>query len=114
MFGKPLRTVNCDCEREQDPSLAQAIFVRNDRELFTMLDRRDGWLAEVSKGMALAEAGRQDEWIAEAFRRTLSREPTDEERNRAARHLATAEEPADGLRDLLWALLNTHEFITNH
>ena len=44
IFGKPLRTTNCDCERQNDPTLLQSLYLRNDQELFETLDRRDGWL----------------------------------------------------------------------
>jgi hypothetical protein len=52
--------------------------------------------------------------IREAFLRTLSRPPTDAEVERSKRHLRQVGDPAEGLRELLWALLNTREFITNH
>jgi hypothetical protein len=107
IFGKPLRKVNCDCERIADPSLLQAVFLRNDREVLALLDRPDGWLREHSV------ATPADEFIREAYLRTLSRLPVAAELARCRQHLAAAD-PAEGRRDLLWALLNTQEFITNH
>jgi hypothetical protein len=108
VFGKPLRKVNCDCERGSDPSLLQSIFLRNDPDLLAMLDRRDGWLREVDP------KADHDSLIREAYLRSLSRLPNASERARCRQHLAGAANPAEGLRDLLWALLNTQEFITNH
>jgi hypothetical protein len=108
IFGKPLRKVNCDCERIADPSLLQAVFLRNDREILALLDRSDGWLKE------LAAKTDPDGLIREAYLRTLSRLPEETELVRCRQHLAGARNPTDGLRDLLWALLNTQEFITNH
>ena len=55
-----------------------------------------------------------DEAIEEAFLRTLSRLPDDSERAASADYFDDAEGPAEGLRGLLWALLNTKEFMTNH
>ena len=52
--------------------------------------------------------------VREAYLRTLSRRPTEAEAEAAAGHLADSTDGAKGLRDLLWALLNTKEFITNH
>ncbi len=52
--------------------------------------------------------------VREAYLRTLSRTPTEAEAEAAASHLAGATDGAKGLRDLLWALLNTKEFVTNH
>ncbi len=115
VFGKPLRTVNCDCEREQQPSLSQAIFVRNDRELHAMLDRPDGWIAELKKVNESDESKFDVEaTIREAFLRSLSREPRQQELERARQHVESAENRIEGIRDLLWGLLNTQEFITNH
>jgi hypothetical protein len=52
--------------------------------------------------------------VAQAYLRTLSRRPTAEELEVARAYFAEAATEAKGLRDLLWALLNTKEFITNH
>jgi hypothetical protein len=55
-----------------------------------------------------------DSYITQAYLRTVSRYPSDEELQRTREHLASADNPVDGLRDVLWALLNTKEFIVNH
>ncbi len=112
IFGKPLRTTNCDCERQGEPTLLQALYVRNDQELLDMLDRADGWLAQVSAGEP--EHLSDEELIRAAYLRTLSRQPTNVELADCRSHLAGQDDRAVGLRDLLWALLNTQEFITNH
>ncbi len=52
--------------------------------------------------------------VREAYLRTLGRSPEPAEAEAAEGHLAEASDSAKGLRDLLWALLNTKEFITNH
>ena len=51
-----------------------------------------------------------------AYLRTLNREPTDSEILRSLRHFDESGQPslARGMRDLLWALLNSKEFILNH
>ncbi len=54
-----------------------------------------------------------DAVVHEAYLRTLSRKPTEAEAKRAREYL-TAGDHAKGMRDLLWALLNTKEFVTNH
>lgn len=112
IFGKPLRTTNCDCERQGEPTLLQALYVRNDQELLAMLDRKDGWLAQVAAGK-LAELP-VDDLVQSAYLRTLSRRPNESELTDCRNHFAEQEDRAAALRDLLWALLNTQEFITNH
>lgn len=49
-----------------------------------------------------------------AYLRTLSRTPSDEELANARNYLSSAGHKAEGLRDLLWALVNTKEFVVNH
>lgn len=55
-----------------------------------------------------------DKLIEEAFLRTVSRPPSAAELAQARQDVAAAGNPLDGLRDLLWAMLNTKEFIVNH
>jgi hypothetical protein len=52
-----------------------------------------------------------DETVDVVFRAVLSREPTTEERGLAAEEIASADDPATGCGNLIWALLNTREFI---
>ena len=49
--------------------------------------------------------------MRDAWLRTLSREPTAAEAQRAFQHLQQSESTIEGIRDLLWALLNTKEYI---
>jgi hypothetical protein len=53
-------------------------------------------------------------YVEEAYLRTLSRMPTKDESKIAVEAIETASDPVNGLRDVLWALLNTKEFIVNH
>jgi Protein of unknown function (DUF1549)/Protein of unknown function (DUF1553) len=212
VFGGSTRETNCDCNRSDEPNLLQSIYLSNDAEVYSAIDRADGWLVEKTKatpgpaynpsgspagngqggGMGMinpanitagldnvpldelllrlddAKASNQplrilrleikiaevkkDEAtlkdlkeklakivaanqiqaakpaskvaaispsdrpgvVREAYLRTLSRTPTDAEAEVAVEHLAGSTDGAKGLRDLLWALLNTKEFITNH
>ena len=52
VFGKPERVENCDCERSNDPSLLQTLFLQNDNDVLTLLDRPSGWPVEVSRRYA--------------------------------------------------------------
>ena len=55
-----------------------------------------------------------DEIIRSAYLRSLSRLPSNEEVETAKKFLTQSEDPVSGARDLLWALINTKEFIVNH
>lgn len=110
LFGKPPRAINCDCERSNEPSLLQTVYLRNDAEVLKLIDRKDGWIQRVSR----AKGPDAESLVCDAYLRTLSRLPDDRERSTARRHLEESGLSASGLRDLLWALINTKEFIVNH
>jgi len=52
--------------------------------------------------------------IDETFLRTVSRFPTPLERAKAKTDIDTSKNKIHGIKDLLWALLNTKEFLVNH
>ena len=108
VFGKPLRMINCDCEREADPSLLQSVYLRNDPDVAKIIDRPGGWLKEIKADAEI------DQLVEEAYLRSLCRLPSEAEVARCRQYLAESQALAEGLRDLLWSLLNTQEFITNH
>ena len=112
VFGKPERAVNCDCERVSKPTLLAAIFLQND----PLVEQRlveSGWLQEI--GTKEQAGGKSDpsNLIRTAWLRTVNRLPREDEQSRAAKHLANAASQTDGMRDILWALINTKEFILN-
>lgn len=52
--------------------------------------------------------------VNEAYLRTLSRFPNEDELARSQQYITEADGTVAGIRGLLWALLNTKEFIVNH
>jgi hypothetical protein len=118
VFGRSPRDANCDCSASNEPNLLQAIYMKNDKEILAALERKDGWLHEVTTRPAKKspETAGSDSiaFIQEAFLRTLSRRPTAKEIKRSQEHLSEAGNSAEGLHELLWALLNSREFLTNH
>ena len=59
-------------------------------------------------------AEQADKIIESAYLRTLVRRPSATELERAVAYLKQSTTAEDGIRDLLWALLNTKEFVLNH
>ena len=55
-----------------------------------------------------------DKTITEVFLRTVSRPPTSAEFAQAKADVTAAKGQIDGVRDLLWTMLNTREFMVNH
>lgn len=133
-FGQPSRQVACDCDRNNQPSLTQTLYLINDQELASLIDRKNGLLDELVETLADAPPenvvakpasgvsgsrptnapyGTQRA-IQRAYLHVLSRRPTDKELAVSEDYLAESSTPIEGLRDVVWALLNTKEFITNH
>jgi len=74
-------------------------------------------LAKIEKGRLkrLLEEKRSDEAVVEEmFLATLSRFPDEQERKAAAEHVAATADKIKAYVDVVWALLNTREFILNH
>jgi hypothetical protein len=67
-------------------------------------------LAAVSGGKSSRKASRQ---IEELFLAVLSRKPQPEERARLVKYVEEGK-PEQALRDVLWTLLNSTEFVVNH
>jgi len=68
-----------------------------------------------SRAQKLLESGKtNDEIIEELYLSTLSRRPTDQERNAAIRAFEFEKNRKKGVENLQWALLNGIEFVLNH
>jgi hypothetical protein len=107
VFGRPARQTTCDCERPGAPALPQSLFLMSDPELLRKM--AGGRLAKL-----LAEERPDAERVEELFLATLSRFPDEGERQAALERVKSAPDRRAGYLDLLWALINTREFILNH
>ncbi len=106
-FGRPARTATCDCERSAEPAVPQTLFLMSDPVLLKKLTT--GRLAKL-----LAEKKTDGEVVEELFLATLSRQPDERERKAALGHIAAKKDRTEAFTDVLWALINTREFILNH
>lgn len=113
VFGKPNRSVNCDCERSIAPSLLQAIFMQND-PLTRSRIHESPWIKAITDDEVAGRMLDVDQLIRKAWLRSLSRPPRQPEIERARRHFDETENAALAVEDLLWALINTAEFGLNH
>jgi hypothetical protein len=106
VFGRPVRATTCDCERPAGPALPQTLYLMSDPALQRKLT--SGRLRQL-----LAEPRSDSELIDEFFLSTLSRFPDVREKQAALDRLG-ADTRTGGCTDVLWALINTREFILNH
>ena len=73
------------------------------------INRAQGRVAQLIKDQP--DSGRQ---IEELFLWTLCRLPTAEERQECQKLVKESNSVEQGLKDLLWSLLNTKEFLLNY
>ena len=109
VFGRPRREVVCECERTEDGSLTQALQLINGPLVNRKLAAKEGRLAAL-----LAANKPTPEIVTELYLATYSRPPTPEEAKRAESLIAQSPSQKEGCEDLLWALLNSKEFLFNH
>ncbi len=67
-----------------------------------------------SKAQMMPATTNIESLVEEAYLRTLSRFPDDEEKQISTAFINESETPANGVQSLLWALVNTKEFIITH
>jgi hypothetical protein len=108
-FGKPDRLLTCECERSESTTLAQAFQMINGETVRRKLESRSNRI-----GTCL-DAGRSDsEVLDEFYLSALAREPTPAERTAVTSHLGRARERRKAWEDVVWALLNSKEFLLRH
>ncbi len=121
VFGRPENESVCECERVQASSLSQSLHLMNAGDVKSKLamagGRVDGWVnANLSS----------EQIVHELYRIAFSRLPTAEELQAAVASIDevrvdTQGNPIDpsrvrreNLQDLVWAIVNTKEFLFNH
>lgn len=109
VFGRPARQITCECERVTQPNIAQALHLLNGDALNKKLGDPTGRIEKMVKAKKTNE-----QMIEELYLVTLSRQPNQDEVDRAQRWMREAPTSKEGLQDLLWALLNSREFLFNH
>lgn len=121
VFGRPESASVCECERVQSSSLAQSLHLMNAADVKAKLVTSNGRADKLSK-----DGTYEPENIRELYLAAFSRLPTADEMKIADAHLAKPRvdaqgKPLDplkakrqGYEDLLWALINTKEFLFNH
>ena len=109
-FGKPDRLITCDCERSNEPSMTQVLHLYNGDTVNKKLQAA-GSRAE----LAAADADNA-KVVEELYLASLSRLPTESEREQLVAELAAAkpDERRQAIEDLCWSVLTSREFLFNH
>jgi hypothetical protein len=108
-FGQPQRSSACECDRESDSTLTQALHLVGGRVVHNKLRASDGRLqALVSSNLPVTEL------VEELYLASLSRFPSQDERQTAVSLLNDSADRRASLEDLTWALINSKEFLLQH
>ncbi len=121
VFGRPDNSSVCECERVQSSSLAQSLYMINSSELRTKLTIGSGKATQLAKSKATFE-----ERISELYLTAFARQPRADELQTALEYMHEPITGKDGkplspsqanlqnFKDLIWALINSKEFLFNH
>jgi hypothetical protein len=109
VFGRPQRISACECERVSEANLAQALHLLNSDEIQGKLSHSGG-RAELMTKDPRADADK----VEELFQWALARKPTPSQLSAAIAHIKqNAKNKKGAYENILWALLNTKEFVFN-
>lgn len=197
VFGRSERSSSCDCDRSEETSLMQTVYMQNDRDIHLLLTHKNSWINQMAREFtgsglsskeentlrqgfqnvaglerqrngivkqkqnlekqkntdkkhlkrikdaekriqkldkSIADARKRieplqkrkeafvakienvdlDAVVEEAYLRTLSRFPTQAETQRCSQHISESKNLIEGVKGIMWALVNTKEFIVNH
>lgn len=113
-FGRNSRRIVCECERSDEPTIAQVLHISNGDTLNEKLkapgNRPDKLVKLRRQGMSDAAL------VDEVYLACLARYPTDAERTPLLALLpapGAADEP-EVVEDLFWGLISSREFLFNH
>jgi len=108
-FGRPARELACECERESESNLSQALQLIGGATVNGKLRDDNGRMAQ------LAKSGKSPELVTrELYMVALCREPTPTELTVAQKHLTSAKDFRQAVEDLGWVLINSKEFLFRH
>ena len=108
-FGRPARELACECERESDSNLSQALQLIGGSTVNGKLHDDNGRMAQLAKSDKSPQAITQ-----ELYTIALGRAPNASEEAAAVKHLSEAKDRRQAVEDLGWVLINTKEFLFRH
>jgi hypothetical protein len=108
-FGRPARELACECERESDSNLSQALQLIGGATVNGKLRDDNGRMAQLARSPKTPEQISRELYLV-----ALAREPSSTEVEAAVKHLAGAADRRQAIEDLGWVLINSKEFLFRH
>lgn len=111
VFGRPESSSACECERSSEANLAQSLHLLNSGEIQGKLTNAAGRAATLANDKSRDHAAK----IRELYLLAFSRLPQADESAVALAHIEKHKDaPQRAYEDIVWALINTKEFLFNH
>ncbi len=110
LFGRPRGDSSCACERHEEASMTQALHLINGKGVAARLNNPGGRLAQLVRAPKLTDG----QLIEEVYLLVLCRLPEASEMEVFQKHFEATKDRGKAAEDLMWALLNTKEFLFNH
>lgn len=110
LFGRPQASTACECERTTESTLAQSLQLANSKELQAKLAADQARPAQLANDLQRSDNEKIDELYLVIFARLA----LDEEKRISIDYLNDKTDKKSAFEDLVWALMNSKEFVFNH
>lgn len=110
LFGKPQRMDACECERDNSSNMLQALSLLNGKSILGRVRN-----ASARPALLLREKLTDENLVIELYLWSVARHPSPRELAVGAEFIRTAGAQKDqAAQDLMWALLNSRDFLLVH
>lgn len=120
LFGRPLRRIaSCECERVSEPNVGQALEMLNSEIVFARVTANGGLVDRL-----ISEGATDTNLLDDIYLRALGRLPAPDEAQAilsqipppgtATQDMAVPQLRREFFEDVLWAVVNSKEFLFNH
>ncbi len=106
LFGKPQRMDACECERDNGSNMLQALHFLNGKSILSRVRN-----PAARPALLLQKKMADDELVKELYLWSLARFPSPKELELGLEFLKASEDRTAGMQDLMWALLNSKDFL---
>lgn len=110
VFGRPDGASACECERSGEANLAQSLHLLNSSDVQNKLTNGNGRAAQLAGNKDLPHEKKIETLYLYAF----ARRPDASEIATAKAHIEKVKNDKQAYEDIVWALINTKEFLFNH
>jgi len=124
VFGRPESSSACECERSQDASLAQSLHLLNSKDILAKISADGSRAAALAAPAQTSSADSDDDKVRQLYLLAYSRQPAPDELELARKYINRQGSGKDGkpqpvnkreaYEDIVWAMINTKEFLFNH